>query len=334
MKILAIDIGTGTQDIMLYDTEKELENSTKLVLPSPHLYISQMIKNTKNNIYIDGEIMGGGKIKNTILEHMQEGYEVVMNSLSAKTIRDDINQVKELGIKVDDTPRPDWEKITLADIDLKKLTDFIKSYDMDFSFDKIAVAVQDHGYSKDMGDRDFRFEKIREKLKKPINPREFAFNSEIPDYYTRMNAVKRTLKKEGITNPLIMDTKFASIAGMCCEKTNVVIDIGNGHTTAASIEDGKIQGVFEHHTRNLTKNKLETYITKLSTGELTNEEIFNDHGHGAYVLNPLNEMENVIVTGPKRDLIKNCDLNWEYATPAGDVMMTGTVGLIKSVMGD
>ena len=41
MRILAIDVGTGTQDIMIYDTTKELENAIKLVLPSPHLYISQ-----------------------------------------------------------------------------------------------------------------------------------------------------------------------------------------------------------------------------------------------------------------------------------------------------
>ena len=44
MRILAIDVGTGTQDMMIYDTEKELENSIKLVLPSPHLYISQQIR--------------------------------------------------------------------------------------------------------------------------------------------------------------------------------------------------------------------------------------------------------------------------------------------------
>ena len=29
MRILAIDVGTGTQDIMIYDDEKELENSIK-----------------------------------------------------------------------------------------------------------------------------------------------------------------------------------------------------------------------------------------------------------------------------------------------------------------
>ena len=32
MRILAIDVGTGTQDIMIYDTEKELENSLLSVI--------------------------------------------------------------------------------------------------------------------------------------------------------------------------------------------------------------------------------------------------------------------------------------------------------------
>ena len=45
--------------------EKELENSIKLVLPSPHLYISQKIREIDNDIYFDGEIMGGGKLKKT-----------------------------------------------------------------------------------------------------------------------------------------------------------------------------------------------------------------------------------------------------------------------------
>ena len=77
MRILAIDVGTGTQDIMIYDTQKELENSIKLVLPSPHLYISQQIREIENDIYFKGEIMGGGKIKksiiffNNIMHHMQ-----------------------------------------------------------------------------------------------------------------------------------------------------------------------------------------------------------------------------------------------------------------------
>lgn len=340
MRILAIDVGTGTQDIMIYDTEKELENSIKLVLPSPHLFISQRIRETENDIYFTGEIMGGGKIKNTILEHMEKGYDVVMEPTCAKTIRDDIKQVESFGIKIADADEDydSYTKIALGDIDITKLTEFLLGYDLEFDFDKIAIAVQDHGYNENMGDRDFRFEKIREKVSEPITPLEFGFIDEIPEYFTRMNAVRRQVEGEGIeVVPLVMDTKFASIAGMCYDEVAsnlnsfIVIDIGNGHTTAASIENGKIQGVFEHHTSSLTGESLERYIKRLASGEITHEEVYNDHGHGAHVLNPISELEKVIVSGPKRELIEKTNLDWHHAAPGGDVMMTGTVGLIKTI---
>ena len=342
MRILAIDVGTGTQDIMIYDTEKELENSIKIVLPSPHLYISQQMREIENDIYFTGEIMGGGKIKRSILEHMEKGYNVVMEPLCARTIRDNIEQVKAIGIEIADESKDytGYTKITMGDINITKLSEFLLGYDLEFDFDKIAIAVQDHGYNENMGDRDFRFEKIREKVSEPISPLKFGFRQEVPEYFTRMCAVRRQIENEGIEDiPLVMDTKFASIAGMCYDevaaKLNsfIVIDIGNGHTTAASIEDGKIQGVFEHHTSSLTPESLERYIKRLASGEITHEEVHEDFGHGAHVLNPISKIEKVIVSGPKRELIEKTNLDWHHAAPGGDVMMTGTIGLIKTILG-
>ena len=337
MKILAIDIGSGTQDIMIYDSEKELENSIKLVLPSPHIKISQTISKTYNDIYFTGKIMGGGKIKQSILKHIEKGYEIVMEEKCSRTIRDDINQVKSYGIKIADKNKDysNYTNIELRDLNIDLIKNFIKNYDIDFDFNGVAVAVQDHGYSAEIGDRDFRFKKISEKLKEPITPYEFAFTGDIPNYYTRMCEVKKSINIKKPT--LIMDTKFASIAGMSFESIKrdlnsyIVIDIGNGHTTAASIENGKIQGLFEHHTSSLTGESLERYIKRLASGEITNKEVYEDHGHGAHVINPLSKLEEVIVSGPKRDLIKKTSLKYHNSTPAGDVMMTGTVGLIKTM---
>ncbi|MCK7485423.1 MAG: hypothetical protein MZU97_07575 [Bacillus subtilis] len=44
MKILAVDIGTGTQDIFLYDSNLDLENGFKLVLPSPTMMVHRRLK--------------------------------------------------------------------------------------------------------------------------------------------------------------------------------------------------------------------------------------------------------------------------------------------------
>ena len=44
MKILTVDIGTGTQDIYLYDSRLDIENGFKLVLPSPTMIVHHRLK--------------------------------------------------------------------------------------------------------------------------------------------------------------------------------------------------------------------------------------------------------------------------------------------------
>jgi len=51
MKILSIDVGSGTQDIMLYDSEESIENSPKMVLPSPTRIIAERIRKHKNDLF-------------------------------------------------------------------------------------------------------------------------------------------------------------------------------------------------------------------------------------------------------------------------------------------
>lgn len=345
MRILAIDVGTGTEDIMLYNDEDLIENAMKLVIPSPHLTIAQKIAKIENDVYFDGVIMGGGKLKRRCIEHMEKGYKVAFEPLAAKTIRDNIDQVKSCGFEVvedpDDEKYSSYTKLTLSDIDVVKLEEIFSSFDLDLKIDELIIAVQDHGYSEGMGDRDFRFEKIREKLPEPLPPEIFAMEiDEVPEYFTRMQSVIKTVANSNPEfKPVIMDTKFASIVGMTYDEyvsnlnSYIVADIGNGHTTVASIEDGKIQGIFEHHTSNLVKapEKIEILIKSLADGTIKHEDVHDDYGHGAFALNPISKIEKVIVAGPKRTLIEETDLDYHYAAPAGDVMMTGTVGLVKSL---
>ena len=339
MKILAIDIGAGTQDILVFNDEDTIENSIKLVLPSPPVIISKIIKKATTDLYFDGDIMGGGKIKNYIDNHIKKGFKVAMEKQAAKTIKDDLKVAEAIGVELVDegsysnSKFSNYSKITLKDIDIDELSSTIAKYDLDFSFDHIAVAVQDHGFSAKMGDRDFRFEKIRERLVYPLKVEDFGFIN-APDYFTRMKAVERSLS--GL-NPVLTDSKFAAICGACQDpnvaKLNsyVVMDIGNGHTMAASIENGHIHGVFEHHTSMLNSQKIESLVSKLVKATITHLEVHEGHGHGAHVVNPISKLEKVVVTGPKRSIIEKTNLDYYNAAPAGDVMMTGPVGLIETV---
>ena len=44
MHILVVDIGTGTQDILWFDSTRDPENCLKLVAPSPTLRVAAQIR--------------------------------------------------------------------------------------------------------------------------------------------------------------------------------------------------------------------------------------------------------------------------------------------------
>ncbi|MCX5894964.1 MAG: hypothetical protein NTZ51_03900, partial [Proteobacteria bacterium] len=68
-KILVIDIGQGTQDILLYDPHKNIENCISLILPSPTALYGKIIDNCSEDLYISGSTIGGGIISRAIKDH-------------------------------------------------------------------------------------------------------------------------------------------------------------------------------------------------------------------------------------------------------------------------
>ncbi len=339
MKILAIDIGVGTQDIMLYDTDYPIENSVKMVMPSPTKIIAKQIREHHNDILISGETMGGGPVNKAVENHLARGYNVLMTESSARTIRDDLNRVEALGIHIvpDNEEHSEIGNVEFKDVDLNGIRGALSKFGITLDFDYIGVAVQDHGYMEGMGDRNFRFMKIKEKLSVPRIPEDFAYHNNVPKYFTRMSGVLNTIKGYKST---IMDSKFASVCGATCDNyvkdlhNYIIMDIGNGHSLAASFEDNKILGVFEHHTRSLNSEKIKKLLRKLENGTITHKEVHDDGGHGAWVTGPMDGFECVVATGPMRRILEKTDLKVHYAAPAGDVMMTGPSGLIKAIMSE
>ena len=63
MQLLTIDIGTGTQDIFLYDSKLDLENGFKMVVPSPTMVVHHQLQEAtqrREAVLLTGVIMGGG----------------------------------------------------------------------------------------------------------------------------------------------------------------------------------------------------------------------------------------------------------------------------------
>ncbi|RPJ01490.1 MAG: hypothetical protein EHM36_13380, partial [Deltaproteobacteria bacterium] len=148
MRILAIDIGAGTQDILLFDSEKKVENCTSLVLPAPSKILARRLRDTRGHVYIHGDTVGGGSLTGAVLQHLQKGYRVIMEESAAYSIRNDLDEVKAMGIEVGERPKSDsFQEMEIREIDLSVLFPFLSQFGEDPDVHAIAIAVQDHGVS-------------------------------------------------------------------------------------------------------------------------------------------------------------------------------------------
>jgi hypothetical protein len=97
-----------------------------------------------------------------------------------------------------------------------------------------------------------------------------------------------------------------------------------------------VEAVFEHHTGLMDLDKLDLLLRKLGDGSLSHEDVFGDHGHGALIFSPepypFNDGEyDLVVTGPRRNLMRESSLRTYFAAPYGDMMLTGCFGLLAAV---
>jgi uncharacterized protein (DUF1786 family) len=335
MKILAIDIGAGTQDILLFDSKKKIENCISLVLPTPSKIFVERLKAIEGDVYVYGDTIGGGSLTQAILRHLKKGYRVLMDESSAYSIRNDLDEVRSMGIEVGDRPESDhFQELTIQEIDLPLLQSFFSNFGEDSKVDILGIAVQDHGVSpKGVSDRAFRFENMEAMLRKDNRPESFHFSEEsIPAHFLRMRSAVKAIRRTFSGPILVMDTSFSAILG-CLDEVNgpsLIVNVGNGHTIAALLIERRIEGLYEHHTHELTPNKLEQDLRLFIRGELSSRRVFEENGHGAITLKPFHGKMSILVTGPNRDLFKSTLLQYVYAAPGGNTMMTGPMGLVKA----
>ena len=99
----------------------------------------------------------------------------------------------------------------------------------------------------------------------------------------------------------------------------------DGKKAVFRIEDGKVWGFFEHHTKFLNAKKMKYFLEKLCRAELSFEEVFEDGGHGAFSMKRVSP-QKVYLVGPNREFFKELG---EYAYPIGDSMLAGCSGLYE-----
>ena len=103
MRILAVDIGTGTQDILLFDSSKLLANCVQMIMPSPTAIIARRIYEATARhrpILFSGVTMGGGPSKRALAQHTKAGLAAYATAEAALTFHDDLEAVKGMGVTI------------------------------------------------------------------------------------------------------------------------------------------------------------------------------------------------------------------------------------------
>ena len=350
MQILTVDIGTGTQDVLLFDTERAPENCLKLVMPAPTLLIGEQIRcatNARLPLLITGVTMGGGPCAWAAEAHRRAGLRVIATPDAARTFNDDLEQVQhEMGVEVvaEETARTlllrdEVAHVPFRDFDFFAIRDAFAAFGLDLHPDAIAVAVFDHGAAPPgVSDRQFRMDYLVDRLRQERRLSTFAFRrAEVPSIMTRLRAAADTAATQSGLPVIAMDTAPAAILGaqddhvVASRPDAMIVNVGNFHTLAFQFQGGQFVRLFEHHTGLLTPDRLVEWLEKLADGRIAHESVFADHGHGALALDhqPV-PLAFVAVVGPRRAMLRHSRLPSYFAVPHGDQMLVGCFGMLRA----
>ena len=343
-RFLAIDVGAGTLDAMVFDTRSG--DQFKCVVKSPTRKLAEKIMACQNDsIIITGRQMGGGPVAQAIREKARES-QIIMSRHASETIHHRLERVLDLGVLV--VPQHiarkqargrEPSRFRSGDIIATDILNMMAWMGIEPIVDFLGIGVQDHGTPrKQISSLDFRHQIFKEIIDQTPRASAFLFESkEIPPSLRRMRAAAMDAKRIPSDKIYLMDTGMAAILGASSDpmargrECIIVLDIATSHTLGALLFGEEIGGFFEYHTHALTPEKLRSLIVDLAEGRLSHEAVIVEGGHGAYVRKAagFNRVELILATGPKRGMLEDMGMDHiVLGAPFGDNMMTGTAGLI------
>ena len=346
-RILAVDVGTGTADILLTVPGEPLENAVKLVVPSRTRVVAAQIgaaTRRGQTVVFTGPTMGGGPDGAAMKAHLAAGLPFVATEDATRTFADDLDRVRARGVRVvgaeelaevrRELPAGAGAEISSGDLDTQGLRAALELLGVEPRFDAVALAVQDHGFNPGGSNRVFRFAFWRAATQAARPLRDLFYDAAAaPPEFTRLRAAAACAAELAGSGPaLVADTGPAALYGALPDGVAdaVLVNVGNGHTICVVTRKERLAGVFEHHTRLLDGPRLDDYLRRFLAGALGDEEVREQGGHGAVLAGEVPQGLPVIVTGPRRALLSGSELPLEFAAPHGDMMLTGCYGLVRA----
>ena len=335
--ILCLDIGSGTQDVLLYFPDREVENCPKLVLPAPSRVLAERIRSLTARgraLHLYGHNMGGG-FGGAVRAHLAAQLPVSCTESAAYSLADDLDGLRAQGYTITPDCPDGAEALFCADFDPAFWRAALAALGLPWP-GLVTACVQDHGFHPGQSNRRGRFvlwERLL--LEAQGQPASLLFDV-VPPEFTRLQDLQRS-----IGGGPVADTGAAAVLGALFEpalrqraeaRGLTLVNIGNSHTVAFLLFQGRIWGVYEHHTGLLDRERLWSQLARFRLGALGFEEIFDDRGHGTMRLDLPEAAQGfapTLVLGPRRGLLAGYDV--EFPAPGGDMMLTGAFGLVEGL---
>lgn len=343
-RLLMIDIGAGTMDVLWYDTERR--QSFKTVVRSPVQTVAERIGGLPGDLVVMGGEMGGGPVT-AILKDRSRQARVAITAAAARTLHHDPQQVAAMGLEIVTDAEAGHRSadgtatVTLADVDPVQIRHITEALGVPFAFDAVAVCAQDHGIPP-AGEShlDYRHRLHAAALDRDPSPAALLYAAaDVPPTFNRLTTVAADAARLPTESVYVMDSGMAAILGAAFDplavrnKHVMVLDVATSHTVAATLVGGKVAATVEYHTRDVTLPILEDLLPRLAEGKLEHTEVLAAGGHGAYTRKRVGfgRLGLIVATGPRRALVRDASLPMVFGAPFGDNMMTGTTGLLEAL---
>ncbi len=336
-RLLLLDIGSGTQDVLYVQPGLEPCNWPKFVLPAPARGVARRIRQLTaqgRDIYLSGVNMGGG-FAQALKEHLAAGRRASAHPEAAYALADDLSLVETMGVRLTELCPARHAVVRLADYEPGFWQAFLAAAGLEQP-DVVAACAQDHGFHPGKSNREGRFRLWERFLVEAEGRPEALVHRAPPPELTRLAALQRS-----IGGGAVADSGPAAVLGVLCvpaiaaearERGACIVNIGNSHTIAFLVYADRVFGVYEQHTGLLDAPRLWSDLERFRAGRLDFAEVFAAQGHGCMTLDlpaATDGFGRTYVIGPRRDLLREFAV--EFPHPGGDMMLAGCFGLLKGL---
>ncbi len=332
--VLCLDVGSGTQDALLYFADRPLENCPKFVLPSPAKLVARRILALTARgaaIHLHGRNMGGGFVK-AVRAHVAAGLPITAHPRAALALTDTPASLEARGIRLSDTCPPGHVPVHQADYDPAFWSALLGMAGLEPP-DLVLACAQDHGHHPGQSSRIGRFRLWEDFLTQGSGRLEDLLYFAVPAELTRLAELQ-----DATCGGPVMDTGPAAALGALQDPQVaaaadaggvLVVNMGNSHVLGLLVRAGRLHGVYEHHSGMLEVQALRAQLEAFRTGALAHNAVFDSGGHGCSLCALPGSFDAVCVIGPRRAELSG----WPgamFPAPGGDMMLTGCFGMLAA----